>query len=179
MAKSFLNMPGYPRGLRNNNPGNLIYTGDQWRGMIGQDQDGFVQFENIAWGLRALSIDLRGDINEGKNTIEKLIYEFAPPSENDTYSYIQNVSYYTGYTTEQLTPTTETLKKLIRAIMNVELGVSYSAMITDADILEGINLMGGGSILPAAGFTASILLFMFAVALFATMPKLPKLKTTI
>lgn len=177
MPKSFLNMTGYPRGLRNNNPGNLIYTGDNWQGMIGQDGGGFIIFENIAYGLRALGIDLRGDIREGKNTLEKLIYEFAPPFENNTFAYIQTVSQVTGFTTEILTDDTETLKKLIRGIMTVELGASYAALVTDADIYEGLSMMpGGADLLGPAGFSLSIGLFLFALVLFATRPKYPKPK---
>lgn len=171
MAKSFLNIPGLPIGLRNNNPGNLRATGDNWKGMIGTN-GGFVVFENIAWGIRALAIDLRGDINEGKNTVERLISEFAPPFENDTFAYIKKVSDYTGFTTDILKPDYDTLSKLIRAIMNVELGPGYSAMVPDSDIKEGLALMGGVDIIGPAGFTISTILLLFAIGLLVTMPKL-------
>ena len=34
MAKSYLNRTDLPRGIRNNNPGNLIYTTIAWEGKI-------------------------------------------------------------------------------------------------------------------------------------------------
>jgi len=173
MAKSFLNMAGYPLGLRNNNPGNLR-TGDNWRGMIGSNQ-GFVVFEDIAWGVRALAIDISGDIKEGKNTITKLIAEFAPPIENDTQAYINAVVSYTGFSANQvLNADGTTLHRLIRAIMNVELGASYSALVTDADINEGLSRMPGGGLVGPVGFSISVVLFLFALYLLATMPKMTK-----
>lgn len=172
MAKSFLNMAGYPLGLRNNNPGNLR-TGDAWQGMIGSNQ-GFVVFSDISWGIRALGIDLYGDIvNDGDNTIRKLITAYAPPIENNTNAYIAAVVEYTGLDADHvLTADSLTLRRLIRAIMNVELGSNYSALVTNADIDEGLALMpGGADIVGPVGFGFSVLLFGFALYLLATMPK--------
>jgi len=169
MPKSFLNMAGYPRGLRNNNPGN-IKAGDNWQGMIGVS-DGFVQFENIGWGIRALGVDLSTKIRNGYDTIELIIFRYAPPTENETLAYIASVVEFTGLSqTRELTADQNTLKRLIRAIMNVELGSGYSAMITDADINEGLEMMGG---LPVGeiGLGFAVVLFGFALYLLATMPK--------
>lgn len=169
MAKSFLNMAGYPLGLRNNNPGNLR-PGDNWQGMIGENA-GFVVFENIAWGIRALAIDLRTKIRNGYNTVEKIITRYAPPTENNTFAYIKSVSQDTGFTTETLTADYQTLHKLIRAIMNVELGVNYSALVTNADIDEGLSMTGDKGLLGPIGFAFSTVLLMFVLYLLATMPK--------
>ena len=148
MAQSFLNRSGLPIGLRNNNPGN-IRPGDNWQGMIGEN-GGFVVFSDVAWGIRAMCTDLRTDINQGQNTIRKLITEYAPPSENDTAAYIRYVVAVTGIAADTiLQQTADTFKRLARAIMNIELGTTYSAMVTDADILEGISRMSG-SVPPAA-----------------------------
>ncbi len=163
-------MAGYPLGLRNNNPGNLV-TGINWQGLIGSNGR-FCVFENIAWGIRALATDLRTDINQGQNTIAAIITEFAPPSENNTAAYIAAVAGYTGinpYT--QLSADRNTLKRLVRAIMNVELGQNYSAIVTDAEINEGIDLMSG-TIPPgvaAAGLGVSALVLAGAFYLLYTM----------
>lgn len=49
-----------PRGIRNNNPGNLRW-GDPWQGLVPEaqrtDKD-FCQFVAPAWGIRALAITL-------------------------------------------------------------------------------------------------------------------------
>ncbi len=152
MAKSFLNISGLPIGLRNNNPGN-IRPGDDWRGMIGEN-GGFVVFENIAFGIRALGIDLRTKINNGYDTIEKLIFRYAPPIENDTTAYINRVVATTGIPAQsELTPDPETLAKLCRGIINVELGPGYADYITTDDINGGIDLIGGPSLLGPVGFS--------------------------
>ena len=180
MAKSYLNIPGYPIGLRNNNPGNLR-TGDNWQGMIGENQN-FVVFENIAWGIRALGKDLTTKINNGYDTIELILFRYAPPNvdNNNTLNYIAYVSRYTGWPQNKtLTADRATLERLARAIINFEIGSSYANMITDADIKEGFDLISGGGpgMLGPAGFTLSAGLLLFALFLFATMPKMPKAKS--
>lgn len=140
MAKSFLNQPGLPLGLRNNNPGN-IRPGDSWQGMIGVNQ-GFVVFDNIIWGIRAMATDLVGDLKKGLNTLDKLIMEYAPPTENDTKAYIEAVSRYTGLFPNQIIdPTRANLIKLLRGFMNVELGKQYAGLISDEDLINGLELM--------------------------------------
>lgn len=167
MARSFIGRYDLPLGLRNNNPGN-IRPGDNWQGAIGINQN-FVVFENVLWGLRALATDLRTKINNGHNTIEKLITRYAPPFENNTAAYIAAVSGYTGISpTATLQVNVATLKTLVRAIINVELGVSFSRIITDQEIQEGIEMMSGtvptGVII--GGGIVSVLVLGFAGWLF-------------
>lgn len=82
-----------PRGIRNNNPGNIEWIADpakRWRGMI--DRDGrFGVFDTPAHGVRAIGGELKASIRKGQ-TIEQAIYEWAPPSENDTGAYVQAVA---------------------------------------------------------------------------------------
>jgi len=86
-----------PRGLRNNNPFNLIKTDIKWNGKLKNSSDSkFEQFENYFYGLRAGMIDLRTDIKKGKNTLFDLMHEFAPSSENDTTAYIKRLATATG-----------------------------------------------------------------------------------
>jgi hypothetical protein len=174
MAKSFLNRPDYPPALRNNNPGNLR-AGDNWQGMIGVSEQGFVIFYDIAMGIRALGIDLRSKINKGYNTIEEILYRYAPPSDgNNTEAYINSVVQSTGFSRDQLLSVdVPTLQKLIRAIVNVEAGAGYSHLITDQDINEGISKMGYdiSHTTGVVGFSFATLLFV-GVAIYAlTMPK--------
>jgi len=166
MAKSFLNQPGLPIGLRNNNPGNLR-PGDNWQGMTGTN-GGFLVFKDISYGIRAMAIDIAGDIvSDGLNTLRKLITEYAPPSENDTALYISRMVQYTGFSADQVFPATQlSLKKLIRGFMNVELGVNYSNMVTDADMDAGLAMMGPTWLqkfnISPAGASAAIALLMLA-----------------
>ena len=44
-----------PRGLRNNNPGNIRITKDKWQGLREKQEDkSFFQFTEMKWGYRAL-----------------------------------------------------------------------------------------------------------------------------
>lgn len=178
MPKSFLNMPGYPLGLRNNNPGN-IRTGDNWQGMIGANQ-GFVVFQDLSWGLRALGIDLANKIGNGYNTIQKIITRYAPTADNnDTAAYIGQMESLTGISRSKiLTATNDTLLRLIRGIIHVENGSPYYTLITDSDINEGLSLIPGGLTTgqAATGVGIAGALFLFSIFLLATTPKLPKLK---
>lgn len=95
-GKSFLGDASKPRGIRNNNPGNLKLTNIPWKGKIPNhlNTDGiFEQFENWYYGVRAMWKDISGDILEGKNTIRKLITEY---STTDRGEYIDFVSSFTG-----------------------------------------------------------------------------------
>lgn len=124
--RSFLNKPGLPRGIRNNNPGNLIKTTIPWQGKIIPSGDTkFEQFINIAYGLRAMIKDILNDI--GPNTsLEDLIYQYAPPTENNTIGYINYVTNKTGIQANQvLTKDKATIKKLVFAMSEMENGGSY------------------------------------------------------
>ncbi len=81
-----------PRGIRNNNPGNIRH-GDKWRGLADKQTDAsFCVFKAPEWGLRALVKILRNyQIKHGLKTVESIINRFAPQIENDTSSYILSV----------------------------------------------------------------------------------------
>lgn len=142
MATDFRGQLTLPLGLRNNNPGN-IRPGDSWRGMVGIYKN-FVVFKSIDYGIRAMATDIIGDIvNDGKNTIRKLITEYAPPSENNTEAYINSVATFTGWKPDQvIDPTIDNMAKLLRGMMNVELGKRYADMISDKDIIDGLSMVG-------------------------------------
>jgi hypothetical protein len=103
----------------------------------------FVIFVDDTWGLRALALDLTNKISkDGLDTITSLITVYAPPSENDTASYISAVASDTGIdATDQLGTDQDTITSLMRAIINHENGDTASAQyIPDADILTGYQM---------------------------------------
>lgn len=86
--------PGDPRGIRNNNPLNISYVPGQ--GAAGSDGHFGVyrsQEEGIAASTRQL---LLYQDRDHLNTIKDIVSKWAPPSENDTGSYIAGVSKQTG-----------------------------------------------------------------------------------
>jgi len=98
--KNYLGETLLPRGMRNNNPGNIKISSSGWIGKIPaiQNTDGeFEQFEYYKYGVRALMVLLRTYINQGYDTIPKIIGKYAPPSENNINPYINSILYGTGY----------------------------------------------------------------------------------
>ncbi|MBT8147289.1 MAG: hypothetical protein KJN90_10585 [Gammaproteobacteria bacterium] len=85
---------GTPRGIRNNNPLNIIETGIKWQGMsTNQPDDKFVTFVSPEYGIRAAAKILQAyQESHGINTLKGIINRWAPPIENDTSSYITAVS---------------------------------------------------------------------------------------
>ena len=89
-----------PRGIRNNNPLNIRRTAkDQWQGLRAQQTDAsFCQFESLEYGWRAAFYLLTRTYYHKYRlyTIRMIINKWAPPRENLTETYIQNVSRLTG-----------------------------------------------------------------------------------
>lgn len=84
-----------PRGLRNNNPGNIRDTGQGWQGEIPAQQRTdleFCQFVTIEYGYRAL-LKLLQNYHRvyGCQTLADYISRWAPSNENDTNAYLRAV----------------------------------------------------------------------------------------
>jgi hypothetical protein len=141
MAQSFLNRSNVPVGLQNNNIGNLRGS-DTWEGKIGMSATGgYVQFADISWGIRAFLVNLYTQISKyGLDTPKKYISKYAPSFENDTTSYINKFTSDLGIGENDKIPTdTNSLRKIVRSQMEMELGHKYSDLITDEDIDLGIS----------------------------------------
>lgn len=79
------------RGIRNNNPFNIKRTQIVWRGELPDYEKTdkvFEQFKCMNFGLRAGIKLLRNYVRKGFNTPKKIIYRFAPASENNTTAYL-------------------------------------------------------------------------------------------
>jgi hypothetical protein len=86
-----------PRGIRNNNPGNIRRTDITWRGeLVGGDPD-FEIFDTPEHGIAAVGTLLRAYQDRHKIcTIRQAITRYAPDSENDTLAYVTTVCKRTG-----------------------------------------------------------------------------------
>lgn len=82
-----------PRGIRNNNFGNLRRSSDNWQGLCKEQTDpDFLQFTAPEWGYRALIKTLQNYRRKhGLQTISELIARWAPNTENNTAAYIRSV----------------------------------------------------------------------------------------
>ena len=88
-----------PRGIRNNNPLNIRRSKDQWKGLKAQQTDTqFCQFESLEYGWRAAFYLLTRTYYHKYRlyTIRMIINKWAPPNENQTSKYIENVCRLTG-----------------------------------------------------------------------------------
>ena len=86
-----------PRGIRNNNPGNLREPpggGDLWVGeRVTNDDPDFEEFEEAIYGIRALcKVLIAYQSRYHLVNVHAIISRWAPPSENDTDLYIDLVS---------------------------------------------------------------------------------------
>ena len=110
------------KGIKLNNPFDIELSNIPWQGLVTPGSDPvFCEFVDAVHGLRAGFIDLKVKINEKLDTISKIITKFAPPSENDTESYIANVSAMTGIDKDaQLTQTN--IQAVGLAIIHQEVG---------------------------------------------------------
>uniref|UniRef100_C6BBR9 Putative bacteriophage protein n=1 Tax=Ralstonia pickettii (strain 12D) TaxID=428406 RepID=C6BBR9_RALP1 len=81
-----------PRGIRNNNPGNLNYVGQPGATRESGPNGRFAVFQTAEEGLVALARQLRLYAQRGINSVRAIISKFAPPTENDTQAYIESVS---------------------------------------------------------------------------------------
>lgn len=139
--ENFLNK-NVPRGIRNNNPGNLRH-GQPWQGLTSdQPDESFDTFETPEFGVRAMWIDIYGDVfKDGNNTLNKLMNEYAPPSENNTTAYINALSQRTGIDPNK-DLTAQDLRRLVPEIIRVENG-DYFGYTQDV-IDRGISLANIG-----------------------------------
>ncbi len=110
-----------PRGIRNNNALNIRKSGDKWKGAVGDDGE-FVRFSSASLGVRAAARILKNYRDKyGLNTVSGIINRWAPPSENDTNSYIESVAKKTHVDINQVLGDSD-YPNLIRAMIYHENG---------------------------------------------------------
>ena len=116
---------GDPRGFRNNNWLNIRISNNNWQGKRTDNTDGaFEQFETPELGIRAAARNIRTYGQRGLQTVKDIISTWAPASENNTSSYIQNVASRMGVDPNQTLDLndTDTMVKLISAMTISENG---------------------------------------------------------
>lgn len=141
--KSYLGQANLPRGVRNNNPGNIRYNPlNAWKGKVPLSQKADMAFEEFVeyrYGVRALLVLLKNFIFS-YGTIEAIISRYAPATENNTERYITAVAAETGIPRNQaLSSTQETLRKLSIAITRQEVGNGYE--LSNEDFLNAYQII--------------------------------------
>nr|DAL52555.1 MAG TPA_asm: virion protein [Caudoviricetes sp.] len=129
-----------PRGLRNNNPGNIRRNSDVFQGEINPSRDKeFKQFKNMAYGYRAMYKILSNYYNKYQlNTIRKMISRWAPENENNTAAYVSLVSSYSGVGPDDLISfDREQMIRIVAGMSRVENGIEAVM----SDVIAGWNLL--------------------------------------
>lgn len=134
--------PKAPRGIRNNNPGNIRH-GEKWKGRRPlQDDIEFVQFSDVKYGIRAMVRILRTYKKKYKiDTIYGLVSRWAPSNENDTQAYIRHVAANTGIPAREKIDleSPEILQKVLPALILHENGTQpYSEEVINTGIALGL-----------------------------------------
>lgn len=140
-----------PRGIRNNNPGNIRRSDVKWVGQAAEQPDpDFVTFQAPEYGIRAICRILLTyqNIDQCK-TIRQLISRWAPPNENDTEAYIGAVSTSSGLGPDDPAPVQQAavMTPMVWAIIRQENGEQpYPSSL----IAQGLALAGIGPTPPTA-----------------------------
>lgn len=112
-----------PRGIRNNNPGNIRH-GDKWKGLapIQGDPD-FCTFISPEYGIRAMAVLLLNyQRKQGLQTVRQIISRWAPPTENNTEAYIRHVAERLGVGPDEPIVIADVLPTLVACIIRHENG---------------------------------------------------------
>lgn len=128
-----------PRGIRNNNPGNIRKSPEKWRGEVEGQDSAFETFDAPENGIRAIAkILLSYQRKRGLRTIGDIIGRWAPPVENDTDSYAQHVADNIRVLVDQPVDLSDQrlMTRVVASIIRHENGVQP---YTDQTIAEGVR----------------------------------------
>lgn len=81
-----------PRGIRNKNPGNLEYRGQDGATLEDHANPRFARFRTAEQGLAALASQLRRYGQRGIDSVRAIISTYAPSTENNTPGYTNKVA---------------------------------------------------------------------------------------
>lgn len=135
---SYPNHDSTVRGLRNNNPGNLVSSKFIRSGEILPSGDNvFKQFKTMAEGYAGMFTQLLADNQEGQKTITSIMTKWAPPP-NDTINYILYVSDKTGIPADQTVDFgfPDDMVSIVKAISQKENGQPAN----DTQVMDGYDL---------------------------------------
>lgn len=141
--------PAEPRGVRNNNPGNIMKGDKGWQGEVQGNDTRYATFATPEAGIRAMGKTLLTyQDKHGLNTVEDIVSRWAPATENNTAAYVATVAKAAGVKPDAPLNLRDpaVLTAVTRAMIQVENGKQpYS----DAQIATGLGAALGTAPLPA------------------------------
>lgn len=134
-----------PRGIRNNNPGNIDWSAaNNWVGQKGKEEGPngrFAVFTDAKYGIRALGKLLQTYYNKkGLVTVREIITRWAPATENNTDAYVKAVASRCGLGADEKIPNIKdpvVLGGLMKAIIKHE-NANYE--YPESVFVQGLNL---------------------------------------
>ena len=133
---------------KNNNPGNIRISDDNWQGSNGSNA-GFVNFNHPEYGVRAFAKNLyTSQEKHGNNSVASIISRWAPPSENETDVYINKVAKDLGVNSYadlgSLRDNPQLTRALIKSMAHMEgASVGNDGKYTDGVLTNGVALANG------------------------------------
>ncbi|GBQ44428.1 structural protein [Komagataeibacter europaeus] len=131
-----------PRGIRNNNPGNLDYVGQPGAHLeTGVAEPRFAAFPTMGDGIRALRDQLLRYAERGLTTVSSIISVYAPPTENATGAYISGLCRHMGVQADTVLDLRDpaTMRGLIEGITTMENGPGHLSPAQISSALSGSN----------------------------------------
>lgn len=129
-AEMSIDLSTAPRGIRNNNPGNIDFNPlNKWKGLNPKSKEldsRFCVFISPEYGIRALMILLCNyEKKHGLNSVRQIINRWAPTHENNTSAYMTHVAKMMNVGLDDCLDLKErdVLIKLAKAIVTHENGV--------------------------------------------------------
>ena len=115
---------GTTRGMRNNNPGNLNFVGQEGATKETGPGGRFAVFQSMEHGVVALAKQLQLYASRGNDTVRGIISKYAPPGENNTAAYIGSMTKRMGVGADQHLDLSNiaVLREVISGISTVENG---------------------------------------------------------
>lgn len=131
-----------PRGIRNNNPGNLKYAGQAGATKESGENGYFAVFGSMEEGIKALARQLQLYSERGLDTIREIIGTYAPATENDTTGYIAAVARAMGIDPDAKLnlKDRDVLKSMIESITTQEVGKGF----VSPSLIDGALSSRGG-----------------------------------
>lgn len=129
-----------PRGIRNNNPGNLNYAKQSGATKESGPNGRFAVFNSMTEGVSALYKQIQLYFQRGTDTISEIVNKYAPASDNNNVmAYINSLVKATGKGAHESLASSDmsTIFSLLKGIISHENGKGY---VSDDEIMRGIQV---------------------------------------
>jgi len=130
-----------PRGVRNNNPGNIRISSNAWQGKVTPNTDGtFEQFDTMVNGIRAIAVTVTNYQRlYGLHTVRGIITRW---SATDQDAYVANVASGLGVDPDDSIDVGDpaTLTGIVNGIIVQENGALGALLVSSDDVSQGVAL---------------------------------------